>query len=467
MSAAFSLLLSTFVATSITQSPAAPPVEPRVVARTAEGPHFRAVAHFDSQLAADETLAAAEAVVPFATIVYGAIALPTDTRIEIHLYPGEREYLEVESRVTHGAFARNLAFTDARTFQAHVALQPPIPLAAFEQGGTPLATKRNVAHEAVHAWSHRAWAHAGRLPFWFAEGAATWAADEALRARGYVTDPMEDPFASTNALLVQALLTRAWLPPLASIVDGLPGGLTFDERYAVAGRVFAFLRDPARAELFARVRDAVSAAARDADPNGDVTAIVARACRAAMGDEAATAAIQSAFEAHVRGLRPGWEETFRALWPAGDGWVQCASAEANAMAWRTTRAGDAAYAIEGDVALLPGPTSQMNLLLARTEDGFVQVSFVAGHGVDVFTFDRRLGPDAAWTKIASAPVAGFDAGRFHAFRVVVEAPTVTVWLGDKPVCAPRLEGRSLGGAFGLGALARSSGLWRKIAQKRL
>lgn len=448
-----------FLLTSVAQSPVAKPVE-QVSAR---GAHCEIVAHFAVQRAADDALAAAEAAIPFAESIFGALDAKLAEPLRIHVYATAADYLAVEDKLTHGAFARNLSFTSDVTKEAYVALQPEMSGAAFAVTGLSLQTRMIVAHETAHVVCHRLWPNAPSQPFWFAEGAALWVAEEACRARGWMPDPMQFPLTSTNALRCRARLAAQSLPDALIIMNGLPGGLTFDERYAVSGAIFRYLKSAPRQPLLARIVDA----ARRAGGGTDIQATISHALSKVIAAEDARTEFQTGFETSVRETKPEWDETYRALWPVGDVWAQAAFATTNAIAWRTQDAASDHYEISGELSILHGSNHQMNLLLARTEHSFVQVSFTAAFGVDVFEFDSTRGPEKAWNKLATVELKSIYEEQYAAFKVVVEDQTVTVFIGEKPVCAPQIEGHPMQGAWGLGALAGSVGLWRKLAFKAL
>lgn len=430
---------------------------------TAKGPHFEIRAHFDSQPAADMALKAAEAAVPFAESIYGRLEEDLKEPLAIHLYATAAEYLAVESQLTHGRFARNGSFTSDATHAAYVALQPELSPAALAITGLPLQTRLFVAHEATHLICHRLWSNAGSQPFWFSEGAALWAAEEAVEAQKWWPSRMEYALTSSNAQSVRRLFDSSAPPDVLALIHGLPGGLTFDERQAVSGAMFRYLKGPAQRDVLAKIVEA----ARGAGDGSDVQGAIARATSLVLQSDESKDSFQAGFEKSVLDLGPAWDEVHRALWPVGDVWAQAAFANTNAIAWRTQPAGCEHYAIAGEFAILPGASHQLNLLLARSQKSFVQVSFTAGFGLDVFHFDAARGNEGAWKKLATVEVESIVEEQYVPFRVVVEGNTVSVYLGDKPVCAPAVEGHPMQGAWGLGALAGSAGLWRKLAFRRL
>jgi hypothetical protein len=242
-------------------------------------------------------------------------------------------------------------------------------------------------------------------------------------------------------------------------VKGLPAGLTSLERPAVAAHVFRFLKDPSRAAVLARVLEAVRAF--DGARTGEAR------MSEALGDEAGIAALEKAFTDSFAAAAPRWQEDGPALSSTEEGWFQCAAAGENARAWRVEPVLAARYAIDGELEILPSGTRQMNVLLAGEAKGFVQVSFVAWHGIDVFRFDRDKPANQQWTKLATVEVKGLVESRSIPFRLSVDGTLLSVSIDGKPACTATLDAKAAAGRWGLGVQAGSAGWWRKIALGRL
>ena len=95
-----------------------------------------------------------------------------------------------------------------------------------------------------------------------------------------------------------------------------------------------------------------------------------------------SSAFSSAITSDSLAVTPG--RSLPAMWSFGDAWLQVAYSGQPARVWRAEAAGSDGYAITGEVEILPGGSQQMNVLLAALDNEFVQVSFAADHGIDVF-----------------------------------------------------------------------------------
>jgi hypothetical protein len=266
---------------------------------------------------------------------------------------------------------------------------------------------------------------------------------------------------ATETLHAQDMLRTKLLPDVFSFVDSIPGGLTAVERQCVASQLFRFFKEPANAKML----DSVAYAARMTKQE-DAAGAMARVMRSVVGDEKAQGALNTAFDAWLAAQRPAWQELHGSMWPLGDTWIQAAH-DANAMSWRADVDPGEHYELSGEAAFFPAEHRQANLLLARGEFTFVQVAFVADHGVDVSQFDTRRGETERWKKLATAELSTMTEGRFIPFRVVAQKAALEVWIDEKPVLALPDTGSPLAGAWGLGAFAGSCCAWRNIAFKAL
>lgn len=441
--------------------------EDQAKVETLRGAHFEVTAHFDARKLAEEALVAAEAVVSSLESVFGKVeierkgAVVIGPRMPIHLFWSPAEFAQAAADHLSVPAAGGHAFTSDKAEVACVLIVPPSVSNALSATGLPLHTKLDVAREAAHLWARRASPLATRWPYWFLEGGSAWAAEEACRSKQWIQSYIEYPEAASRILRTQMLLAGNALPNLFAFVDGFPSGLTADERRAVASQLFRFLEDPANAEIM----DTVAYAAR-VTKQDDVPAAVARVMRSKIGDTAAQSAFEGAFDAWLRAQRPAWEELHGSLWPVGDTWIQAADA-ANALAWRADVAPDDQYEISGETALFPAERRQANLLLARGQHTFLEVAFVADHGVDVLQFDARRPEAERWKTLTSAPLEAVKEGRFMPFRIVADKSALEVWVDGKPVLSLADTGTTLAGAWGLGSFSGSCCAWRNLGFKDL
>ncbi len=158
-------------------------------------------------------------------------------------------------------------------------------------------------------------------------------------------------------------------------------------------------------------------------------------------------------------MTPEWDQGIRSLEPAGKDWIQIAFPDTNAIAWRTSSSKGSDYAISGEVEIWPGPRRQMNVLLARAEDGYFSVALVADYGVTVFRYHSK---EDRWEQLGDARASGLDTGKKTPFRVDVRGGRLEVTVGAKRALVVPLGSRATKGPWGLGAQAGSAGRWSAV-----
>lgn len=427
-----------------------------------KGAHFRVVAHFDAPKLAQDALATAEAAWSACAEVFGEIQVTPDTLLEVNLYRNTADYEVADQRFAGGKFAANLSFSTPSTKACYIAVQPDLSNDALAKVGLTLLTRQVIAHEAAHVYSYRAWNNTSTQPLWIGEGAAQWISKKTMTSGRWIADPAEDPMLATFSSRVKDLESAHKLPTLASILDDKIGELDLNERYAVWLAAFEFLHEAQHAKLFPEI----VAAARRIGSGPDHGARLARDVRGIIGDDAALTALDGEFKAFVHAQNPRWSEVYRSLSTSGTTWFQTAFESVNAIAWRTEMVATDNYELSGEVEIYDGPAQQMNVLLGRTDHGFVQVSFTAGYGLDVFEFDNQRIGDAQWKKLGTLKHAKVVSGKPIPFRLSIAKSKLSIAIDGKKALDADAGDHAMRGAFGLGAQASSAGAWRKITLKK-
>jgi hypothetical protein len=428
----------------------------------ADGPHFRVTVHFDDQRIAKSALETAEAVWPIATALFGAPAIDPAKPLEVHIYRTADDYEKADVQFGRGNFKTNMAFTSAETTACYIAMQPDVSDAVLARIGLPSMMRELVAHEAMHAICDRAWPNAPTLPMWLAEGSATWVCQETLVKNNWVASAPDDPMLAHADVLVKQIEAEKKLPGFAPIFDDMLGDQPFYQRYAVWNVAFRFLHEGKHAAALTKIL----AAAKSAGGGAKHGAEIAAAARLELGGDAGLAALDKEFSAYVRALSPHWDEVYRSLSTAGDTWTQAAFKDANAIAWRTGDVGADKYEVSGELEIFDGDAQQMNLLLGRTPNGLVQISFVAGQRIVVFEYDNRRMNGTDWKRLGSVDQALVKTNHSTPFRVKVAKSKLTLEIDGKAVGSFDVGDHPMKGACGLGALEGSAGAWRKFTVKK-
>jgi hypothetical protein len=455
------LALLLFVAAGLLAAPARTEEE-RV---TAQGPHFRVICHFASERAAKEALATAEALWEQAALFYGLGTRGPSRTLELHLYRDADAYVEAEAELTKGAFQRNLAFAHYKTRSAHVALQPEVSDDLLATDGLPLLTHNLIAHEAAHLVRFDTMPNFEDHPGWFGDGAAQFLKYETLLAEKHIDGLLADPMSAKAFLRVQGLLKANTLSSVDALLRDQIADLEFYDAYAAKRLLFTFL------------------ATGDRRPNLDAVREALRRMGGGSGyRERARAQVEKAFGARyetldeewrlwIRAERPVWDEVIRSLDAQGTAWHQTAFRSSNAVAWRTERCGspqltgERAYTLRGRLEILPSYGKQMNLLLARGEEGFVSIAFTAGYGINVF--DYRSAAGGTWTSLASVRCAEVVQGSPVAFEVRVQKRTLTVSVAGTILTSVEIPAaHEADGPYGVGAQRGTAGIWHDVTLVR-
>ncbi len=375
---------------------------------------------------------------------------PDAVRAELTLHRGAEGYERAEQALTGGRFRANGAF--ALGDEAHVLVQPPLDDHRLGLAGLPAQTLRLVAHETAHLARNTLPNHASH-PDWLADATGQMVAERVMRAAGLALGRSDDPWTGTLIVRARRATQDASLPPIEAMLADAQGDLSMRDRYAARWALGAWLDEIG-------VLPGVLAEARRLGGGPDF----APRLRAATLDHLARTGVDdpdNTWRTWINAQPAAWEEVYRALSPdpghPGD-WLQIAYPGTNAIAWTAAAQPASRYAVSGSMEILPDDRRQMNLLLARSDGGFVSVAFTGDWGVTVFHFHA---PDNRWNRLASAE-AEVPVGEPVPFMVRVDGRTLSVELGDRPVLTAESP-VPLTGAWGLGAQSGSAGYWRGVA----
>jgi hypothetical protein len=173
----------------------------------------------------------------------------------------------------------------------------------------------------------------------------------------------------------------------------------------------------------------------------------------------------------VRGLRPraraALGRVIRSLSTTGDTWLQAAFASSNAICWRADDVGSAKYEVTGEVEIFEGSQRQMNLLLGRTPNGFVQISFVAGFGLTSSSTTTAASEMLSGRSSAAPSPRVEDEREQRRSACACRSRRSRIELAGKSVCEVDAGDHAMSGACGVGALAGSAGAWREFSAKKL
>jgi len=417
-----------------------------------EGTWFRVVCHFEHDRAAEEALAAVEAIGPLAAKLYGLRTPKEGELLEVHLYRTIADYEAAEQQLTGGTFKRNLAFAHHASMTAHVAVQPPVSEEVLDRLGLPHLTENLLAHEASHIVRFRAMPSFRAHPMWVVDGAAIWLAVQGELARKRIPSLDACPLSATEICHGQRLLAEGRLPTAEDLFHDRTDELSFYERYASRWLFFQFLASGPYAEGFGK-------ALRKLRQMGGGATFDDRLRERVVKATAPTEQLDKAFHTWLRGRAPEWREVLRSLDTGRSPWVQTAFPDSNAIAWRKDPVGSSDYVVSGRLEILPGANQQLNVLLDKTDAGFASVALRSDGWITVFEYQSA---ENRWNRRGGVEHAGLRAQGPVPFGVRVKGEKLTVSVGEEEALTVKLTGRTMDGPWGLGAQAGTCGAWHEV-----
>lgn len=416
-----------------------------------KGPHFRIRCHFDNDAIAKEVLETAEAAWKAAQSLFGEAEASAGQPMEVHLYPDVEAYRAAEGKLTAGEFRNEPGFAHHESRSVHLCLQPLMSSGLLKTVGLPALTRRRVAREVSQLGRSAALPNHTSHPRWLADGAALYLAERVMRSNKWGPSVNGDPFFSTYASHLKRMLDAQRLPPISSMLQDSVQSLTAGERDGLRWALFRFLRKGDNAPML----DKIIAEAGRLQPGGTyLVDLYVFADKAYGGD--GFAQLNEAFCEYVRGLKPKWDESYPSLEVRPKEWLQIAYPDNNAVAWRAAPAESKSFSIQGELQVLPAQVQQMNILLARSADGFVSVAFVGNGGVGIMLYDRK---NKSWKTLASGKSKMLKTGKKTRFQVQVDGTRVNVFIRKRLVVKVELNGVDFSGPWGVGVQAESAGIW--------
>jgi hypothetical protein len=261
------------------------------------------------------------------------------------------------------------------------------------------------------------------------------------------------PLASTDVVRVRRLRAGDELPAVDAILGDALDDLAFYDRYAVRWLFFRYLVTTHEAE----VKDFLRRVRRLGGGSG-LAKEAGELLRSRLGTKAFRA-LGEGWEPFVASLAPEWEEVFRDLSPEPAQRVQIAFPDRNAIAWRTAPVGKKEYSISGVLTILDNARHQMNLLLDRCDEGFVCVSISAHLGVTLFDYRSK---EDRWNRLGFVARKELAVDRPMRVDLRVKGNRLTLLLDGESVLDEQIEGHTMQGPWGLGALAGSAGIWKDL-----
>ena len=146
-----------------------------------------------------------------------------------------------------------------------------------------------------------------------------------------------------------------------------------------------------------------------------------------------------------------------------DVWTHAAFASKNAICWNQEPMGEGDWVLSGSLKVFEAGRTQMNILLGRSNDGFVTVACSGGWGVTIFNYTAK---DNNWDRLGAVEVSTMKPGRWIKFKISKRGDRLWIRMGKKRAFKVDVGGLDLSGQWGLGVQSGSAGLWKDIQVER-
>ena len=376
-----------------------------------------------------------------------------DAMLELHFQV--QDYYNADNKLNGGRFKRNWAFANYGAMQAHVALQPPVPTEVLDAAGLPVQTKVQIAHEAVHLCIYRAFRNHGSHPGWLSEGLAEHMSNEAVRNAGYMGAIEDEPWTCSKINLVGKLFEDKPKYDIDSILSNESKDISGGRLYAVRGMFIGWLRE------IGAFDDMISEARRLG--GGDS---YEENLRRATLEAIASAGVENpdaAFKAWVATFEPNWDQRYRSLQTNGEVWLHGAFSSKNAVCWNSQELGDGNWEIAGSFKIFEGEKTQMNILLGRSDTGYLSIALGPKFGVTVF--HRKYiddGKKSRWIRLVDKDIKSIKLDEWSTFKVSQRKGRLMVRINKDRAIRVELGDIDVTGAWGLGVQNKSAGLWKDV-----
>lgn len=370
-------------------------------------------------------------------------------RADLTLHAGQTGYEAADQELTGGRFRQNGAF--ALGNQAHVLVQPTLSDERMRELGLPMQTLRLIGHETAHLVRNTLPNRASH-PHWLADATGQLVSAHTARAMGIAPDRDADPWTSTQIRRLQSASVDGRMPSIEDLLSDGQGGLNNSERYAARWAIGAWLQD------IGMLQEVLAHARRTGGGRSH-----AEQLRTYVLDSVRSTVISEPdqhFRAWIAAQPAPWDEAIRSLAVDAEDaqrWTQIAFPNSNAVAWTTASQPSESYTLRGRVRILPGERTQMNVLLARSETGFISIALTAGWGVTVFHYSSS---ENRWDRLA-AQEAAIPMDKPVPFSVQATNGRIRVMIDGRQI----VEAASpvpLHGPWGIGAQSGSAGIWQSL-----
>jgi hypothetical protein len=406
----------------------------------------------------EEIRAIVEQVEKTCSEVFGIDVASIVDNASIELHMQYKDYERVDRELNAGAFRRNWSFANYAVNQGHVALQPPLEFSVLREVGLPLQTKIMVAEVAVYLCTNRAFNNSASHPDWFRQGISGHLGSMALRELGIMGDIEMEPWTSEEINTIRRLFEDKPDYDVMSILNGDEEDISSGRLGSVRGAFVGWLMDIGAFEEM--INEARRLGGGDSYEDRLKQATLDAIVRAGIDSPELT------FRTWIDAFEPEWNETYRSLTTQGDVWLHTAWDSNNAYCWNRQELGDGDWEMTGSVKIYKRDSAQLNILLGRTDEGFISVSLGPSFGVTVFNRKYAQGDQKGrWIRLKNQELRSLEMGEWVDFKISKRRSRLIIKINrERPVMID-VTGINLDGNWGLGCQSKSAGEWRDVEVK--
>jgi hypothetical protein len=378
--------------------------------------------------------------------------------IELHLQL--QDYYNADERLNSGRFRKNWSFANSSEMQAHIALQPPVPTELLEAAGIPVQTKLMIGQCATHLLRYRAFPNHCSHPKWFTQGMAVYVTQEAARSIGMLGSSEDEPYTSTHIVNVLETLEEHTKIGIETILNEEDiKDVSTGREYAMRGLMMFWLED------LGVLQDVINEARRlgggDQYEKNLNKAVVKAIAEAGVEDG------DSAFRDWLGGFSPKWHEQYRSLQTSGEVWMQGAFSRNNSVAWNSQELGERDWEMTGSFQIFDSEKTQMNILLGKSDAGYISIALGPEFGVTVFY--RKYSDDgkkSSWIRLIHKDIKSIELNEWSDFKVSKRRDRMLIRINKDRAIRVELGDYEVSGPWGLGVQNKSAGLWRDVEVDR-
>jgi hypothetical protein len=384
-------------------------------------------------------------------------SIDDDALLELHM--NYNDYKRMDREMNDGEFRTNWAFVRASEMQGHVALQPPLEYDVLVETGLPLQTKIMVADVAVYLCTYRAFNNSASHPDWLREGLSGYLGSQALRELGIMGELESEPWTSEEIHTIRRLFKDKPKYDVMSILDGEDKDISRGRLASARSAFIGWLMDIG---VFDEMINQASRLGGGSSYEQSLKQATLNAIKTAGVDSP-----ESAFRSWVDAFEPEWREEYRSLTTHGDVWLHTAWNRRNAVCWNKETLGDEDWELTGSVKIYDRESSQLNILLGRTDAGFMSVALGPTFGVTVF--HRKFAQDkekAKWIRLKNQELRTLEMGEWVDFKISKRRDRLFVKVNSERTLRVDVSNIDLDGNWGLGCQVKSAGEWKDVKVER-